>query len=74
LVQQAFDSASTINRAGCDAVLLALDYQDLPLAMAQAADGADPVEASLTFCAGCGTICGVMAGQRSLFRHWSSRW
>lgn len=52
LVQQAFDPASTINRAGCDAVLLALDYQDLPLAMAQAADGADPVEASLTFLRG----------------------
>lgn len=49
LVQQAFDPASTINSAGCDAVLVALDYQDLPLALTQGSDGADPVKASLAF-------------------------
>lgn len=45
IAQQAFDPASAVNAARCDAVLLALDQRDLPLA--GTADNPDGVETAL---------------------------
>lgn len=46
IMQEALDPASTINRAGCDAVLVALTPSDLPLA-AQPGDGADSIQPAI---------------------------
>lgn len=48
IMQDALDPGSSINRAGCDAVLLAIDYRSLPIPTALAERGA-AVAASLAF-------------------------
>jgi len=47
ITQEALDPASTINRAGCDAVLLVLDHRGLPFSHGVAADPAGEVAAAL---------------------------